>query len=72
MKKDGRDSAECQNWEKNDKMVIIEIVVSKNMPKIVQCCLPQIKITKKWEEQQGLDGEQQISHFFFRERATSL
>ena len=33
MKKDGRDSAECQNWEKNDKMVIIEIVVSKNNAK---------------------------------------
>ena len=26
MKMDGRDSAECQNWEKNDKMVIFGIV----------------------------------------------
>ena len=25
MKMDGRDSAECKNWEKNDKMVILEI-----------------------------------------------
>ena len=26
MKMEGRDSAECQNWEKNDKMVIFGIV----------------------------------------------
>ena len=26
MKMDGRDSAECQNWEQNDKMVIFGIV----------------------------------------------
>ena len=26
MKMDGRDSAECQNWEKKDKMVIFVIV----------------------------------------------
>ena len=26
MKMDGRDSAECQNWEKNDKMGSIKIV----------------------------------------------
>ena len=26
MKMDGRDSAECQNWEKKDKMVIFENV----------------------------------------------
>ena len=26
MKMDGRDSAECQNWEKNDINVILEIV----------------------------------------------
>ena len=26
MKMDYRDSAECQNWEKNDIMVILEIV----------------------------------------------
>ena len=24
MKMDSRDSVECQNWEKNDKMVILE------------------------------------------------
>ena len=26
MKMDGRDSAECQNWEKNDINVILEIL----------------------------------------------
>ena len=25
MKMDGRDSAECQNWEKRDKVVILEL-----------------------------------------------
>ena len=25
MKMDGRDSAECQNWEMKDKMVILEL-----------------------------------------------
>ena len=33
MKMDGRDSAECQNWEKNDIMVIIEIVVNEDNAK---------------------------------------
>ena len=33
MKMVGRDSAECQNWEKNDIMVIIEIVVNENNAK---------------------------------------
>ena len=26
MKMDGRDSAECQNWEKNDIMVILKLI----------------------------------------------
>ena len=30
MKKDGRDSAECQNWEKRDIMVILGIVLNDN------------------------------------------
>ena len=28
MKMDGRDRAECQNWEKKDEMVIFEIDLS--------------------------------------------
>ena len=30
MKMDGRDSAECQNWEKRDIMVILEFVSNDN------------------------------------------
>ena len=33
MKMDDRDSAECENWEKKDIMVIIEIVVNENNAK---------------------------------------
>ena len=33
MKRDGRDSAECQNWEKRDIMVILEIVLNENNAK---------------------------------------
>ena len=30
MKMDGRDSAECKNWEKRDMMVILESVLNDN------------------------------------------
>ena len=30
MKMDGRDSVECQNWEKRDKIVILDVVKSLN------------------------------------------
>ena len=33
MKREGRDSAECQNWEKRDIMVILEIVLNENNAK---------------------------------------
>ena len=33
MKRDGRDSAECQNWEKRDIIVILEIVLNENNAK---------------------------------------
>ena len=33
MKMDGRDSAECQNWEKMDIMVILEFVLNENNAK---------------------------------------
>ena len=26
MKMEGRDSAECQNWEKNDEMVFLKLI----------------------------------------------
>ena len=40
MKMDGRDSAECQNWENRDEIGILEIVKSLK-DKIVNSCLPQ-------------------------------
>ena len=47
MKMDGRDSAECQNWEKKDIMVIIEFVLNENNAKIVySACLLQLKDQK--------------------------
>ena len=33
MKMDGRDSAECQNWEKRDIIVILEFVLNDNKTK---------------------------------------
>ena len=34
MKMDGRDSAECQNWEKNDIIGIMEFVLNEEKDKI--------------------------------------
>ena len=34
MKMDGQDSAECQNWEMKDKMVILEFVLNELNDKI--------------------------------------
>ena len=34
MKIDGRDSAECQKWEKKDIMIILEFVLNENNAKI--------------------------------------
>ena len=31
MKMDGRDSAECQNWEKKDKMVLLGSCICLNV-----------------------------------------
>ena len=47
---DGRDSVECQNWEKKDIMAIIEFVLNENNAKIVySACLLQLKDQKKRE-----------------------
>ena len=35
MKMDGRNSAECQNWEKKDMMVILEFVLNELNDKIM-------------------------------------
>ena len=47
MKMDDRDSAKCQNWEKNDIIGILEFVLNEEKDKIgEQCCLPQLKVIK--------------------------
>ena len=38
MKMDGQDSAECQNWEKKDMEVIMEIDLNDKKDKIVNSC----------------------------------
>ena len=51
MKMEGRDSAECQNWEKKDIDVIIEIDLNEEKDKIVNSCpLPLSKVRKRGEE----------------------
>ena len=47
MKMDDRDSAECQNWEKRDKIGIIGIDLSHKKTKMLQCSSPQIQKKKK-------------------------
>ena len=48
MKMNGRDSAECQNWEKKDIYVIIEIDLNEENDKIVNSCpLPLSKGKRK-------------------------
>ena len=51
---DGRDSAECQKWEKKDIDVIIEIDLNEEKDKIVTSCpLPLSKGRKRGEEEKG-------------------
>ena len=47
MKMDGRDSAECQNWEKRDKISIIEKFKSLNDKKLNSVLLLNSKEAKK-------------------------
>ena len=52
MEMDGRDSAECQNWEKRDKIGIIGIDLSHKMTKVaIVSSLPMLKEVKKREMQ---------------------
>ena len=43
MKMDSRDSAECKNWEKRDKMVILEFVLNEEKTKYGIVLLLQLK-----------------------------
>ena len=42
MKMDGQDSAECQNWEMKDKMVILEFVLNELNDKITNSVVSYI------------------------------
>ena len=73
MKMDGQDSSECQNWEKKDIDVIIEIDLNEEKDKIVNSCpLPLSKGRKRGEEEKekGEMTEGLIS--FSRERVSSF
>ena len=52
MKMDCRDSAECQNWEKNDIEVIMEIDLNEENDKIVNSC-PSSFIKRKKKTWRG-------------------
>ena len=57
MKMDGRDSAECQNWEKKNIKVILEIVSMRIMQKMISDRLLHIEMrTKKREKQREIDS----------------
>ena len=69
MKMDGRDRAECQNWEKRDINVILRKVFKSLDDKNEQCRL------LKWAVAGAESGNSsclRFLKFFFRERATSL
>ena len=63
MKMDGRDSAECKNWEKNDKMVILEFVLNEEKTKYGIVLLLQLKCKKENVKIRG-EPVAQFSLFF--------
>ena len=66
MKMDGRDSAECQNWEKKDIEGIIEIVKLDNKTKF--CIVSSSSKRKSQEKTWGRRNEMQKILFLFLER----
>ena len=66
MKMDGRDSAECQNWEKKDIDGIIEIVKLDNKTKL--CIVSSSSNGKSQEKTWGIRNERQKVLFLFLER----
>ena len=75
MKMDDRDSVECQNWEKKDIEVIMEIDLNEENDKIVNSCpLPLSKGKRKRGEEGRRRNLQEVRYFGFRERecVTSL
>ena len=74
MKINGRDSAECQNWEKNDIYVIIEIDLNEENDKIVNSCPLPLSKGKKKRGEEGKERERCRRFWisFFRERVSSF
>ena len=54
MKMDGRGRAECQNWEKKDKMVIFGKVKSQKDKIVNRTCLLQMLKEQKRGKEQGI------------------
>ena len=71
MKMDGRDSAECKNWEKRDKMVILEFVLNKEKTKYGIVFLLQLKCNKENVKNQGRTSSR-IQFVFLLERVFLL
>ena len=71
MKMDGRESAECQNWEKKDKMVIFGIVKLEK-DKIAYSVVSPIQKEAKKREKEEEGCSRFIFVFLVRERETSL
>ena len=73
MKIDGRDSAECQNWEKKNIEVIMEIDLNEENDKIVNSCpLPLSKGKRKRGEEGKRGNLQEVRYFGFRERVCNF
>ena len=53
IKMDGRDSAECKNWENMDKLVILEFVLNEEKTKYGIVLLFQLKCKKENVKNQG-------------------
>ena len=54
MEMDGRDRAECQNWEKKDKRVISGKVKSQKDKILNRTCLLQMLKEQKCGKEQGI------------------
>ena len=63
MKMDGRDSAECQNWKKRDKIGIFEIVKLEKDKNENGSHLLQIKKKKKTCWNRGVAAEMEKLRF---------
>ena len=66
-KMDGRDSAECQNWEKKDIKVIMEIDLNEENDKIMNSCPLPLSKGKRKCGGEGRRGEMlEVLDLFFR------